>query len=72
MRKSLGNSINLKENKNYIGVAELLARYLHEYLKKTSYNISLKEKQIDNIFNECIVIFTYIAEKDMFEQFYWK
>lgn len=72
MRKSFENSINYKENRNNLGVAELLARYLHDCLKKSAMSISLKEDDIEHTFNECIILFTYIAEKDMFETFYWK
>jgi hypothetical protein len=69
MRKSFENSINYKEKNNNIGVAELLARYLHDCLKKSPINVSIKEDEIEHTFNECIILFTYIAEKDMFETF---
>ncbi|CAJ0583287.1 unnamed protein product, partial [Mesorhabditis spiculigera] len=47
---------------------EFLAAYLDEKLKKG--NRVLKDKEIDEALDSCMVLFRYLADKDIFEHYY--
>ncbi|KAJ3379253.1 Cullin-4B [Lobulomyces angularis] len=65
LKKSFEYFINKKSNK----LAELIAKHIDQLLKKKK---NMDESALEEILNQCLVLFRYVQGKDVFEAFYQK